>query len=173
MQAVVTGEAGRPPQPQAAAAVPLQWRCEPLAALGVSTLYALLQLRQQVFVVEQQCVYLDADGVDAQCHHLVALDGAGQVQAALRIVPPGVKYAEASIGRVVTSAAMRGTGVGHELVARGLQACARLHPGHGLRISAQAHLQRFYERHGFVAQGQTYLEDDIPHIEMWRAAPAG
>jgi ElaA protein len=149
----------------------LRWRCVPFRGLDVETLYALLQLRSQVFVVEQHCVYLDPDGVDAQCFHVLGYDAEDRLQAALRLVPPGVKYAEASIGRVVTSAAVRGSGLGHLLVAQGLRECALIWPGHGLRISAQAHLQRFYEAHGFGAEGPTYLEDDIPHIEMSRAAP--
>lgn len=149
----------------------LRWRCVPFAALDAATLYALLQLRSRVFVVEQNCVYLDPDGADPQCLHLLGFDAAGTLQAALRLVPPGLKYTQASIGRVVTSPETRGTGLGHELVAQGLRECALIHPGHGLRISAQAHLQRFYEMHGFRAEGETYLEDDIPHIEMSRAAP--
>jgi hypothetical protein len=88
----------------------LRWRCLPFAALDAATLYALLQLRSQVFVVEQNCVYLDPDGADVDCHHLLGFDAEGRVQAALRLVPPGLKYAEASIGRVVTSAAVRGGG---------------------------------------------------------------
>ncbi|WP_084267734.1 GNAT family N-acetyltransferase [Azohydromonas lata] len=150
----------------------LRWRCEPFETLDVASLYALLQLRSQIFVVEQNCVYLDPDGADLHCHHLLGFDGEGRLQAALRLVPPGLKYGEASMGRVVTSAAVRGSGVGHALVAQGLRESARIHPGHGLRISAQAHLQRFYEAHGFRAEGETYLEDDIPHIEMSRGAPS-
>jgi ElaA protein len=99
------------------------------------------------------------------------LDEEDRLQAALRLVPPGLKYAEASLGRVVTSTAVRGSGQGHALVAQGLRESALIYPGHGLRISAQAHLQRFYEAHGFRAEGETYLEDDIPHIEMSRPAP--
>ena len=149
----------------------LRWRCVPFAALDAATLYALLQLRSRVFVVEQNCVYLDADGADPQCFHVLGFDAAGTLQAALRLVPPGLKYDEASIGRVVTSPETRGSGLGHELVAQGLRESALLYPGQGLRISAQAHLQRFYEAHGFRAEGDTYLEDDIPHIEMSRGAP--
>lgn len=157
---------------RAAGTAPLHWRCLAFDALDAATLYALLQLRSQVFVVEQQCVYLDPDGADPQCHHLLGFDAAGHLQAALRLVPPGLKYPrDASIGRVVTSAAVRGTGAGHALVAEGLRHCARLHPGQGVRISAQAHLRRFYAAHGFVAEGPEYLEDDIPHVEMSRAAP--
>jgi ElaA protein len=157
---------GRGPAPR------LGWRCVPFAALDAATLYALLQLRSRVFVVEQRCAYLDPDGADPQCFHLLGRDAAGTLQAALRLVPPGLKYVEASIGRVVTSPETRGTGLGHELVAQALRESALIYPGHGLRISAQAHLQRFYEAHGFRAEGETYLEDDIPHIEMSRAAPA-
>jgi ElaA protein len=146
--------------------VPLHWVFRPFAALNLETLYALLRLRQEVFVVEQQCSYLDADGVDPSCWHLLGWSSRGRLQACLRIVPPGRRYSEASIGRVATALEMRGSGLGHELVARGLARCRQLHPGQGIRISAQAQLQRFYEEFGFVAEGSAYLEDGIAHIEM-------
>jgi ElaA protein len=139
--------------------------------LGVDNLYDALALRSAVFAVEQRCAYLDPDGVDRHCWHLLGRDATGTLQAYLRAVDAGVKYAEASIGRVVTAPAARGTGLGRSLVAEGLRRADAEWPGVALRISAQAHLQRFYGGFGFVAVGDTYVEDDIPHIEMLRAAP--
>ncbi len=127
--------------------------------------------RQQVFVVEQDCVYLDADEADEVCWHLAAWrEGAAELLAYARIVPPGVKYAETSIGRVITSAAARGSGLGRELVRRAVAQAEAIFPGQGIRISAQAHLARFYAGYGFVTVGNEYLEDGIPHIEMHRPA---
>lgn len=148
----------------------IDWVCVPFDALGVDGLYALLGQRQQVFCVEQQCAYLDVDGADPACWHVLGRDAGGTLMASLRIVPPGLKYAEASIGRVVTAPASRGGGLGVELMTRGIAHAERLHPRAAIRIGAQAHLQRFYGRFGFVAEGAEYLEDNIPHIEMVRAA---
>lgn len=150
--------------------VPLHWVFRPFAALGVDSLYALLQLRQQVFNVEQQCAYLDADGIDACCWHLLGWASRGRLQACLRVVPPGVKFNEASIGRIAVTADMRGSGLGRELVAKGVARCSQLHPGQGIRIAAQAHLRGFYERFGFIAIGPEYMEDGIPHIDMLHGA---
>ncbi len=140
----------------------------------MSGLYALMQLRQQVFVVEQACAYLDADGADLQAHHQMgwqAVPGAGPVLlACARILPPGLRYPQASIGRVVTAPSVRGSGLGRELMQRTMQHCRALHPGHGIAISAQAHLARFYGGLGFVAEGDVYDEDGIPHLKM--LAPA-
>ena len=131
-------------------------------------LYALLRLRQEVFVIEQHCPYLDADGVDLHCWHLLGRDAAGALQAYLRLVPPGIKYPEPSIGRVISSGEVRGSGAGRALMAEGVSHASRLFPGQGIRISAQARLRRFYEDFDFVAEGDEYLEDDIPHVEMVR-----
>lgn len=150
------------------ASAPLHWLARPFAGLGVESLYAAMQLRQQVFVMEQQCAYLDADGLDTQCWHLLGWSAPGRLAAYLRIVPPGLKYAEASIGRVVTAPDQRGRGLGRELVGRGVERCSQLHPARGIRISAQAHLQPFYGHFGFVTQSDEFLEDGIPHVEMLR-----
>jgi ElaA protein len=150
--------------------MPLRWSWLRFEALSLDDLYDALALRSRVFSVEQACAYQDPDGVDRQCAHLLGRDEAGVLQAYLRGVDPGVKYEAASIGRVVTSPEWRGTGTGRALVAEGLRRMDATWPGHALRISAQAHLQRFYAGFGFVAQGDEYLEDDIPHIEMWRPA---
>ena len=146
----------------------LIWTWQRFADLGVDGVYDMLALRARVFILEQG-PYLDPDGLDRQSGHLLGRDAAGELRAYLRVVDPGIKYAEPSIGRVVLDKALRGSGLADRLVAEGLSRSALAWPGQGNRISAQAHLQRFYGRHGFSAVGETYLEDDIPHIEMWRA----
>lgn len=148
------------------------WRCLPFAALSADTLYRLLRLRSAVFVVEQHCAFLDLDGVDTHCMHVLgeADDGAGgrRLLAAARLVPPGQTFAEASIGRVVTAPEARGRGLGHVLMAQSIHMLHGLWGPQPIRIGAQAHLQAFYARHGFVAEGAHYLEDGIPHVEMIR-----
>ena len=148
----------------------LNWRCERYAGLGVDDLYDLLALRSEVFVVEQQCLFQDIDGADRASAHLLGRDAAGVLQAYLRIVDPGVKYLEPSLGRVVTARDARGMGLGHGLMAEGLARCAAAWPGRAIRIGAQARLAAFYAGHGFVRDGEDYLEDGIPHCEMLRAA---
>jgi ElaA protein len=147
----------------------MRWTWSRFADLGVDDLYDALALRCRVFILEQG-PYLDLDGIDRQSWHLLARDEAGVLQAYLRVVDPGVKYPEPSLGRVITSAETRGTGLGRRLVAEGVARCAHAWPGQGIRISAQAHLARFYGEFGFVAVGEPYLEDNIPHVEMARPA---
>ena len=150
----------------------VQWRCLPFAALSADTLYRLLRLRSEVFVVEQNCVFLDLDGRDAQCLHVlgevVGPDGAVHLHASTRLVPPGVDFAEASIGRVVTAPAARCGGIGHALMAESVRQLIALWGEQPIRIGAQAHLEAFYNRHGFVSDNKPYIEDGIPHIEMLR-----
>lgn len=149
--------------------LPLSWRGCRFSALSVFDLQAIYMARQQVFVVEQQCAYLDADGIDDACWHLAAWSGAHALPLAYaRIVDPSRKYAEPSIGRVITTAPARGAGLGRELVRRAVAHCATAFPGQAIRISAQAHLERFYAEFGFRAAGPRYLEDGIPHTEMLR-----
>jgi ElaA protein len=150
----------------------VQWRCLPFAALSADTLYRLLRLRSEVFVVEQACVFQDMDGLDAACMHLlgevVAADGSVNLQASTRLVPAGVGFEEASIGRVVTAPSARGGGIGHTLMAESVRQLIALWGPQPIRIGAQAHLERFYHRHGFVSDNKPYIEDGIPHIEMLR-----
>jgi len=148
--------------------VTLSWTWQRFADLGVDDLYDLLALRCRVFILEQG-PYQDPDGIDRHAWHLLGRDEAGEARACLRIVDPGLKYAEPSMGRVVLDKPLRGSGLADRLVAEGLARAERAWPGRGNRISAQAHLQRFYGRHGFQPVGEPYLEDNIPHIEMWRA----
>ncbi len=148
----------------------LSWAWQRFAALGVDGVYDMLALRAQVFILEQG-PYLDPDGLDRHSWHLLGRDGTGALRAYLRVVDPGLKYDEPSMGRVVLHKPLRGSGLADALVAEGLRLADAAWPGQANRISAQAHLQRFYGRHGYQAEGDTYLEDDIPHILMWRPAP--
>jgi ElaA protein len=145
------------------------WRYAGFAQLTVDELYRILALRQRVFVVEQACAYLDADGHDRAAHHLWtdSADGA-TARACLRVFAPGVKYAEACLGRVVTAPEARRTGLGRALVAEGLARIAAAHGPVPVRIGAQRYLERFYRELGFVTASPEYDEDGIPHVEMVR-----
>ena len=151
-----------------AEALTLDWRWLRFAELGVDGVYDMLALRCQVFILEQGA-YQDPDGLDRDGWHWLGRDAGGTLRAYLRVLDPGIKYAEPAIGRVVLDKALRGSGLADVLVGGGVARCVQAWPGQGIRISAQAHLQRFYGRHGFVAVGEPYLEDMIAHIEMWRA----
>lgn len=148
----------------------MSWHDKAFDALTVHELYAIVALRERVFVVEQHCAYLDADGLDPISRHLWAAEGERAsipaIRAYLRIVPPGARFAEISIGRVITAPEVRGTGLGRELMRRGIAACG---PG-PIRIGAQAHLERWYGELGFVRASELYDEDGIPHVEMLRSA---
>jgi ElaA protein len=147
------------------------WTCQRFTDLSVTALQHIYAARQAVFVLEQQCFYMDIDGLDDQAWHLAAWSGTHSLPLAYaRLFPPGVKYPEASIGRVLTTEAVRGQGWGQVLVEHALAHCAALFDGSAVRISAQAHLARFYGGFGFQALGKPYLEDGIAHIEMQRAA---
>ena len=145
----------------------LAWTWQRFADLGVQGVYDMLALRAKVFILEQG-PFLDPDGVDRHSWHLSGRDAAGGLRAYLRLVDPGLKYAEPSIGRVVLDKPLRGSGLADALVAEGLRRADTTWPGQGNRISAQAHLQGFYGRHGYQSVGAVYSEDNIPHIQMWR-----
>lgn len=155
--------------PPAAGVFPLHWVCARFDALGVHALHDALALRCRVFILEQG-PYQDPDGADKQAWHLLAYAAGGPLAACLRIVDPGARYAEPSIGRVVTAPEDRLQGVGRALMQEAMTRCGQVWPGRAIRISAQAHLQAFYAVWGFKPVGQAYLEDDIPHIEMLRSA---
>jgi ElaA protein len=148
----------------------VHWTWSRFGELGVDNLYDALALRCRVFVLEQG-PYLDPDGIDRHAWHLLGRDADGVLQAYLRAVDPGAKYAEPSIGRVITSPEARGTGLGRVLVAEGVARCAAAWPGQAIRISAQSHLADFYGSFGFARCSDDYLEDDIPHCEMLKPAP--
>lgn len=155
-------------QPPAATGA-LDWQLSRLHQLPPLDLLRIMRARQQVFVVEQNCPYLDADRADESSWHLVAWRPDRILCAYARIVDPGINYPEASIGRVMTAQAVRGSGLGRELLARAIEHATSLHPAVALKISAQSHLQAFYASVGFVAIGNIYLEDGIAHIAMIRA----
>ncbi len=143
------------------------WKWLPFDALSVRELHDLLQLRSEVFVVEQACVFQDIDGADPQAMHLLGLQGE-QLLAYARCLPAGVKFAEVSIGRVVTRGHARGNGLGHRLLAQALSSVDSLWGPEPIRIGAQARLEKFYAGHGFVNVGIYYVEDGIDHLEMVR-----
>ncbi len=147
----------------------LAWRASDFAGLSGDELYAILAARVAVFVVEQDCPYPELDGLDQSAHHLWATDSAGRVAAYARITAPGTRFAEPSIGRVLTAMEHRGTGLGRDLMERAIDLAERLYPGAELRISAQQHLDRFYASLGFGFVRGPYPEDGIPHVEMLRS----
>lgn len=149
----------------------VSWRVQHFAELSADALYELLRLRADVFVVEQNCVYLDIDGHDRHpgVLHLSAWEGAPGAAlpvAYCRVLPPGLTYPQVSFGRVVVKSTARGRGLAQELGRRALDEIARHWPGQPVHISAQAYLQAFYESLGFGVEGEPYLEDGIPHLGM-------
>lgn len=148
---------------------PLRWQWCTLHELTPAELYALLAARSAVFVVEQSCAYQDADGYDLDAQHLIVWSGS-EVAACLRVLSPRTKYAERSVGRILTTSAFRGTGLGRTLLTRALERLDAAYPGKPVRIGAQARLSKFYEGFGSQRASEEYMEDGIPHIEMLRAA---
>lgn len=147
--------------------VSLRYSCLPFHQLSLTELYALMALRQEVFVVEQKCPYLDADGKDLQAHHLMGYDEQGRLLAYSRLLPRGVSYpGYPSFGRVVTAPSIRGGGQGRPLMEKTLEWMERLYGRGTIKISAQSYLIPFYESLGFRIVGEEYLEDGIPHIGM-------
>ncbi|HXB92540.1 MAG TPA: GNAT family N-acetyltransferase [Puia sp.] len=141
------------------------WTCKKFEELTVGELYELLRLRSEVFVVEQNCVFLDMDDKDQYCDHLMGWREDKLVGYA-RIVPAGISYVESAIGRIVSSPAARRLGVGRELLRESISALYRIHGKQVIRIGAQYYLKGFYESFGFKQAGKIYLEDGIEHIEM-------
>ena len=149
----------------------IDWQWKRFAELSAVELYALLAARASVFVVEQACAFLDLDGLDASAWHLcgwVDADAGRTLAAYLRLIDPGCKYAEPSIGRVLTTAPFRRAGLGRAAMREGLARAAQLYPGRALRIGAQRRLERFYAEQGFRTDSAPYLEDGIAHVEMLR-----
>lgn len=148
----------------------MRWQWTQFSDLSAQQLYEILRERQEVFTVEQDCAYQDADGKDQFAWHLIGWSetAAPRVQAYLRVVFPGKKYAEPSIGRVLTAASARGSGLGRELMQRAVEETERVYPGSAIRISAQQYLEAFYREFRFEPVSEPYDEDGIPHIEMLR-----
>lgn len=133
--------------------------------LSPDELYQIMRLRIEVFVIEQQCFYQDADNKDQHCHHLMLFKD-NELVAYARIVPAGLSFEEASIGRVITSAQVRGTGAGKVLMETAMQTCRQIFGNVPIRIGAQTYAKAFYAALGFEASGDEFMEDGIPHIEM-------
>jgi len=145
----------------------IQFKTKPFLELSTNELYAILQLRSEVFVVEQNCVYQDIDGKDQKAIHVLGYSE-GILVAYSRLFKPKDYFEYASIGRVIVKASHRDKKLGHELMRVSIDAITTLFQETKITISAQLYLQKFYESHGFVVVGESYLEDDIPHIEMKR-----
>lgn len=148
-----------------------EWQWHSFAELSTADLYTLLAQRQQVFVLEQCCLFNDFDGLDDDAYHLLGwrtIDGKRQLAGYLRCLAPGVKYTEMSLGRVLTAKAARGLGVGRELLAHGIANAERQYPGHRIRIGAQQYLEPFYASFGFETVTEPYEEDGIMHVDMLR-----
>lgn len=149
----------------------LHWHCKHHNELSKEELYALLLLRTRVFVVEQNCPYLEVDGQDLQgetCHLMAWHEG--QLLAYLRLLDPQLQAGKVVIGRVVIAPEARGEGLGHRLMEQALQACSERWSGLPIYLSAQAHLRGYYGRYGFLPVTEVYLEDGIAHIGMQRAS---
>ncbi len=144
----------------------LYWDIKPFEELDIHTLYAVLKLRQKVFVVEQDCPYLDNDGYDQKAYHLMGRSEHGELLAYCRLIRPTDYYKESSIGRVVTAASVRGIGAGRDMMKIAVQVCESLFPDDNIRIMAQYYLLKFYTELSFKAEGDIFLEDGIEHIEM-------
>lgn len=145
----------------------LTWQLKHFKELSGTELYNLMRVRQEVFIIEQNCPYLDADGKDVYCQHLIGYVD-GEIAAYARIVPPHVSYNEPSIGRVLTTAKYRTGGYGKLLMQKAISETINVYGAVDIRIGAQLYLKKFYEGFGFVQQGEVYDEDGIDHIIMLR-----
>jgi ElaA protein len=153
--------------------VALRWQWSRLPALSAPALYAVLAARQQVFTVEQHCAFQDADGYDFDAWHLLGwttADAASSLAAYLRMLDPGSKYAEPSIGRVLTLPPYRGMGLGRAVMQEGIARWRAAWPGQAIRIAAQQRLEAFYASLAFRVVSPVYIEDGIPHVDMLLAA---
>ena len=148
--------------------ISLRWAWYAWAELTPDVLYQVLRLRSAIFVVEQDCVFPDMDGRDPQCEHLCGWRG-NELTAYLRLVPPGVRTPEVALGRVVVAQSARGTGLGRAVMLEGLARCAQRYPGQPVKVSAQQHLEAFYNSLGFATVSEAYLEDGIWHVDMCRS----
>ena len=145
----------------------MNWQWRAFSELSTDDLYELIKFREEVFVVEQKCIYLECDGWDRKAMHLLGYED-GKLTAYLRAFPAGMRYREMCLGRVAVKNAARGQGAGRNLVAEGLAQMRKAWGEGPIRISAQTYLLRFYRDFGFVPEGEEYLDDGIPHRYMVR-----
>ncbi|WP_420888111.1 GNAT family N-acetyltransferase [Candidatus Nitronereus thalassa] len=146
----------------------MQWEASQFQRLTIDRLFDVLELRVNVFVVEQQCAYPELDAYDrhVDTRHLLGMDATGQLVSYVRILPAGLRHPEVSFGRFVVKREARGNGLGRQLMERTLKEIQCTWPGNAIRISAQDYLQKFYEQYDFSRVSEVYLEDGIPHVEM-------
>ena len=147
----------------------MSWLLKYFDELTVQELYAILQLRNEVFIIEQNCIYPDLDDKDQAAHHLMCFDN-NKLIAYTRILAPGISYPDPAIGRVVTAPGARRSGLGKELMQRSIDSCKNLFGNTSVTLSAQLYLKKFYESLGFSAVSEVYLEDGIEHVKMTRNA---
>jgi ElaA protein len=148
----------------------LRVKVKELKEFTIDELYDTLQLRSEVFVVEQGCVYQDIDGKDRKALHVIGKDEHEKIVAYTRIFDAGDYFEKASIGRVVVSSTARAFGYGHDIMKASIEAIQQHYNKTSIKISAQTYLKKFYESHNFAQVGEEYLEDEIPHIGMVRNA---
>ena len=152
------------------------WQFSRFRDLSVDDLYAIVRIREAVFIVEQNCPYPDSDGRDPLAWHLLGWrDGSDgrELAAYARLFEPGIRYQQASIGRIVTSPQARGTGLGRQLMVEALQRMEQLAPNQPIKIAAQRRLENFYAAYGFKTISEPYVEDGIVHLDMMREAGSG
>ncbi len=138
--------------------------------LDPDTLYALLKLRSDIFVVEQDCVFSDMDGLDPKCEHLCGFNEAGGLVVYLRMLPPGLKWPEPALGRLVVHPKARHSGIARVALCEGIEHCSERFAGQPIFLSGQQYLEHFYVQFGFVTVSEPYLDDGIMHVNMRRAA---
>ena len=143
----------------------MRWQIALFDDFSTRELYTVMHLRQEVFVLEQNCVYPDLDGLDIDSTHILYWED-GELLAYLRCLGPGLSYPQSSIGRIVVSPKARGRDLGRELVKQGIAYNLKAWPGSDIRIGAQAYLEKFYTDLGFVTDGEPYIEDGIEHVHM-------
>lgn len=145
----------------------IHWNIKHYNELSLDEFHDLIQLRIDVFVVEQNCPYSELDGKDKKSYHVIGRDGFGKIAATARILPAGVSYEnDVAIGRVVIGTEHRGLQLGHELMKQCREFIELEFGKTSIRLSAQKHLENYYSQHDFISTGKEYLEDGIPHVEM-------
>ncbi len=147
----------------------MNWKWHRFSELSGEEMHDLLSARQEVFIVEQNCPYLDADALDKTAWHLIGRRKEGEIAAYVRLNPPGTRYKEPSIGRVLTRQSDRERGLARKAVAMAISKCSEAFPQMAIRISAQTYLTRFYAKFGFEVSGKPYDEDGIEHVVMVKA----
>jgi ElaA protein len=144
----------------------LDWQVKHFSEISIIEFHDLMALRIKIFVVEQNCPYQEIDGKDIKSHHLIGRNDLGNIVATARILPQGLSYKEVSIGRVAIDESAREKGNGHVLMVKCMEYINQQFGPTNVRLSAQSHLEKYYQKHGFESTGKEYLEDDIPHVEM-------